>query len=126
MDLIDRLNLALKYIEDNLTDEINMEEAAKKACCSPYYFQRIFSYMSGMTLSEYIRKRKMSMAAVDIQNGEKILDTAIKYGYNSPTSFNRAFQSVHQTPPSSLKASDRKSTRLNSSHPSRSRMPSSA
>lgn len=95
MDLIDRLNLALKYIEDNLTDEINMEEAAKKACCSPYYFQRIFSYMSGMTLSEYIRKRKMSMAAVDIQNGEKILDTAIKYGYNSPTSFNRAFQSVH-------------------------------
>lgn len=105
MDLIDRLNLALKYIEDNLTDEINMEEAAKKACCSPYYFQRIFSYMSGMTLSEYIRKRKMSMAAVDIQNGEKILDTAIKYGYNSPTSFNRAFQSVHQTPPSSLKAS---------------------
>ena len=82
MDLIDRLNLALKYIEDNLTDEINMEEAAKKACCSPYYFQRIFSYMSGMTLSEYIRKRKMSMAAVDIQNGEKILDTAIKYGYN--------------------------------------------
>ena len=56
MDLIDRLNLALKYIEDNLTDEINMEEAAKKACCSPYYFQRIFSYMSGMTLSEYIRK----------------------------------------------------------------------
>ena len=78
MDLIDRLNLALKYIEDNLTDEINMEEAAKKACCSPYYFQRIFSYMSGMTLSEYIRKRKMSMAAVDIQNGEKILDTAIK------------------------------------------------
>ena len=75
MDLIDRLNLALKYIEDNLTDEINMEEAAKKACCSPYYFQRIFSYMSGMTLSEYIRKRKMSMAAVDIQNGEKILDS---------------------------------------------------
>ena len=87
MDLIDRLNLALKYIEDNLTDEINMEEAAKKACCSPYYFQRIFSYMSGMTLSEYIRKRKMSMAAVDIQNGEKILDTAIKYCllYTSPT-----------------------------------------
>lgn len=103
MDLIERLNAAVKYIEDNLTGEIDYDKASKIACCSLYYFQRIFSYMAGITLSEYVRRRKMSLAAVDIQNGEKILDTALKYGYSSPTSFNKAFQSVHGIAPSAAK-----------------------
>ncbi|GFI61551.1 regulatory protein SoxS [Clostridiales bacterium] len=63
MDWIGRLNNAIKYIEENLTEEIDFEETAKIACCSSYHFQRMFSYMSGATLSEYIRRRKMSLAA---------------------------------------------------------------
>ena len=96
MDWIDRLNEAVRYIEDNLTGEIQYEKLGQIACCSAYHFQRMFNYIAGVPLSEYIRRRKMSLAAVDIQGGEaKIIDVAAKYGYASPTAFNRAFQSVH-------------------------------
>lgn len=105
MEWIERLNDAIKYIEDNLLDEIDYEIAAEKACCSLYHFQRMFSYISGIPLSEYIRRRKMSLAAIDIVNGEKIIDTALKYGYLSPTAFNRAFKSVHGIAPSQAKLS---------------------
>jgi len=72
---------------------------------TPYHFQRMFSYMAGMPLAEYIRRRKMSLAAVDLQGGgTKIIDAAEKYGYSSPTAFNRAFQSVHGIAPSAVKA----------------------
>ena len=65
----------------------------------------MFAYIAGMPLSEYIRKRKMSLAAVDLQgSGAKIIDVAAKYGYSSPTAFNRAFQSVHGVNPSSVKS----------------------
>jgi len=87
-------------IEDNLDKEISYEEAARIACCSTYYFQRLFSYVAGVSLSEYIRKRRMSQAAFELhRTDEKVLDVALKYGYTSPTSFNRAFQSVQAGPP---------------------------
>ncbi len=104
MDWIDRLNAAINYIEEHLTDEIDYEELGKIACCSAYHFQRMFTYMAGVPLSEYIRRRKMSLAAVDLQGGiRKVIDVALKYGYSSPTAFNRAFQSIHGIAPSSLK-----------------------
>jgi len=104
MEWIERLNLAVKYIEDNLKEEIDYEQLGKIACCSAFHFQRMFSYMAGIPLSEYIRRRKMSLAAVDLQSGkEKVLDVALRYGYNSPTAFNRAFQSVHGIAPSAVK-----------------------
>lgn len=104
MEWIERLNEAIRFIENHLTDEIGYEELAKIAGCSAYHFQRMFAYMAGMPLSEYIRRRKMSLAAVDLQCGEeKIIDIALKYGYNSPTAFNRAFQSVHGIAPSLVK-----------------------
>ncbi len=104
MEWLERLNECILYIEDNLQDDIDYEELGKIACCSSYHFQRMFSYMVNMPLSEYIRKRRMSLAAVDLQSGnEKIIDIALKYGYNSPTAFNRAFQSVHGFPPSYIK-----------------------
>lgn len=104
MDWLDRLNCALEYIEAHLTDEINFEHAAKIACCSTFHFQRMFSYIADMPLSEYIRRRKMSKAAADIKNGTKVIDAALKYGYESPTAFNRAFQSIHGIAPSKAKA----------------------
>lgn len=104
MEWIERLNEAIGYIEEHLTDEIDMEQLGRIACCSSYHFQRMFTYMAGIPLSEYIRRRKMSLAAVDLQGKDmKIIDVAGRYGYQSPTAFNRAFQSVHGMAPSALK-----------------------
>lgn len=88
-----------------MTSEIDYDQLGRIACCSSYHFQRMFTYMAGITLSEYIRRRKMSLAAVDLQSGsEKIIDIAEKYGYHSPTAFNRAFQSIHGMAPSSVRS----------------------
>lgn len=104
MEWIERLNKAINYIEEHLTDEIDYDRLGQIACCSAYHFQRMFTYMAGITLSEYIRRRKMSLAAVDLQGGnEKIIDIAEKYGYSSPTAFNRAFQNIHGVAPSTVK-----------------------
>lgn len=104
MEWIDRLNATINYMEEHLTDEIDLEEIAKIAYCSVYHYQRMFIYMSGIPLSEYIRRRKMSLAAVELQKDDsKIIDISLKYGYSSPTAFNRAFKSVHGIAPSMLK-----------------------
>ncbi|MHC5227934.1 AraC family transcriptional regulator [Enterococcus sp. LJL99] len=101
MEWIDDLNDVMTYIEKHLTDEISYDELAKLAHCSTYHFQRMFSYMAGVPLSEYIRRRRMSLAAVDLQTTDmKVIDIALKYGYNSPTAFNRAFKTIHQISPS--------------------------
>ncbi|MBQ8787094.1 MAG: GyrI-like domain-containing protein, partial [Oscillospiraceae bacterium] len=85
-------------------DDIDYDQLAKIACCSSYHFQRMFSYMAGIPLSEYIRRRKMSLAAVDLQSGDKkIIEIAGEYGYQSPTAFNRAFQNIHGIAPSAVK-----------------------
>lgn len=104
MEWIEGLNKAISYIEEHLTEEISYDELARIACCSAYHFQRMFAYMAGVPLSEYIRRRRMSLAAADLQSGEeKIIDIGMKYGYTSPTAFNRAFQSVHGIAPSMAK-----------------------
>lgn len=104
MDWVERLNQSMEYIEAHLAEEIDYEQIGRIACCSAYHFQRMFTYMAGMTLSEYIRRRRMSLAAVDLKSGEaKVIDVAEKYGYRSPTAFNRAFQSVHGFAPSAVK-----------------------
>jgi AraC family transcriptional regulator len=105
MEWLKKLSNAIEYIEKNLAGEISYEEAAKIACCSTYYFQRMFSYVTGISLSEYIRRRKMTQAAFELQTTDsKVIDVALKYGYTSPTSFNRAFQSVHGISPIFAKA----------------------
>ena len=105
MDWIERLNQAINHIEEHLTEEIDYERLGQIACCSSYHFQRMFTYMAGIPLGEYIRRRRMSMAAVDLQgNDQKIIDVAAKYGYQSPTAFNRAFQSIHGIAPSAVKS----------------------
>jgi len=104
MEWMKRCNDSIDYIEKHLTEEINYEELGKIACCSSYHFQRMFTYMAGITLSEYIRRRRMSLAAVDLQDkSAKVIDIAEKYGYSSPTAFNRAFQSIHGIAPSAVR-----------------------
>ena len=103
MDWISQLNDAMSYVEENLTEEITLEGAARRAACSAYHFQRMFPCMTGISFSEYIRRRRMTAAAMDLAEGAKVMDTAVRYGYDSPTAFNRAFQSVHGLPPSAAR-----------------------
>ena len=106
MDWIERLNLSLEYIEQNLTEKLDYEKIAQIACCSAYHFQRMFAYLAGAPLGEYIRRRRMTLAAAELQTGDaKIIDLALKYGYDSPTAFNRAFQGVHGIAPSAARES---------------------
>lgn len=104
MDWLEQLNGAVAYIEDNLESEIEIGEAAKIACCSQFHFQRMFSYLAGIPLSEYIRRRRMTCAALKLQRGEgKVIDLALAYGYESPTAFSRAFAIIHGLPPSAAR-----------------------
>ncbi len=104
MEWLNNYNNAIKYIEEHLTEDMDLSKLGKIAGCSGFHFQRMFSYMAEIPLSEYIRKRKMTLAAMDLQKGEKVIDVALKYGYDSPTAFNRAFQNVHGFAPSLAKS----------------------
>lgn len=104
MKPLKQLNLAMAYIEDNLSKEIDFQMVAQLACCSEYHFRRLFSFLSGMTLSEYIRQRRLSQAALELCNADvKIIDVAMKYGYSSPDAFTRAFQGFHGVTPREAK-----------------------
>ncbi len=103
MEWVDRLNQSMAYLEEHLTEGIDYGQLGKIACCGTYHFQRMFTYLANVTLSEYVRRRKMSLAAVDLQNGEKVIEVAEKYGYRSPTAFNRAFCGIHGVAPSQVK-----------------------
>lgn len=101
METLLGLNAALGYIEDNLTGDISYAQAARLAHCSEVQFVRMFGYIAGVTLAEYIRRRRLSCAAFDLrQPGARVLEVALRYGYDSPTAFNRAFRALHGVSPS--------------------------
>lgn len=104
MEWIQGIQNAIHYIEDNITEELDFEEIAKKAYISSFHFQRGFSYLCGFTLGEYIRNRRLTLAGIEISTGNaKIIDTALKYGYDSPDSFTKAFTRFHGISPSSAR-----------------------
>ncbi|MGH0429251.1 AraC family transcriptional regulator [Bacillus hominis] len=108
MDSLKNMNAAMQYIEDNLTHEIDFKEVAKIAFCSEYHFKRMFSFLAGISLSEYIRCRRLTLAAFELKDSDaKVIDVAIKYGYNSPDSFTRAFQNMHGITPSEARSTIR-------------------
>lgn len=101
MDSIKKMNEALSYVEENLDSEIDFKEVSRIALCSEYHFSRMFSFLAGMSLSEYIRKRRLTLAAFELSSTDiKVVDVAVKYGYNSPDSFARAFYNMHGLTPS--------------------------
>ena len=101
MDWICGIQNAINYIENHLTDEIDYEEVAKQSFSSGYHFQRIFGILCGYTLGEYIRLRRLSLAGAELANEKaKVIDVAMKYGYDSPDSFAKAFQKFHGITPS--------------------------
>ena len=101
MDWITGMQNALDYIEENLTEDIDHEKVAAESFFSNHYFQRTFGILCGYTLGEYIRFRRLSLAGEDLAKGkEKVIDVALKYGYDSPDSFAKAFQKFHGITPS--------------------------
>lgn len=101
MDTLSLMNSVMTYIEDNLTEEIDYSYVSKLAYCSEYHFKRMFSFLSGISLSEYIRRRRLTLAALDLKDKNlRIIDVAVKYGYTSADSFSRAFQMMHGILPS--------------------------
>ena len=104
MNIMKSFNLAIDYIEDNLTDELYEKEITRITGYSFPMFSRIFLIISGYSLSEYIKLRKMTNAAIDLKNSDKrIIDIAIKYGYNSQDSFALAFKNFHKLTPGQVK-----------------------
>jgi len=105
MDWQTRMNQAVNYIEENLTEEIKLEVIARMIGCSLWEFQRMFSFVAYTSLGEYIRSRKLSFAASEIQTSNaKIIDIALKYGYDSPAAFSRAFSRQFGISPSSARS----------------------
>ena len=97
---------SIDFIERNLTDELDIEVIAAKAALSPFYYQRIFGALCGVTVGEYIRARRMTLAAQELSRKDmKVIDVAVKYGYDSPDSFTKAFQKFHGITPSQARES---------------------
>lgn len=104
MKWLDRLEDCLRYIEDNMKSEIDMDVLARKACLSKFYFYRMFLYVTGIQVNEYIRNRRMTMAAKELgETKAKIIDVAMDYGYSTSESFSRAFKAIHGISPSEAK-----------------------
>lgn len=94
------MNAAVDYIENNLAGEVDFQEAARRACCSPYHFQRMFVVIMDISPAEYIRRRRLTLAARELTaTRQKVIDLALKYGYDSPDAFSRAFRNVHGITP---------------------------
>lgn len=104
MDWITGIQKAMHYIEEHILEELDYTKIAAQAACSSFYFQRIFGILCGISLSEYIRNRRLTLAGSELSGSEvKVIDVALKYGYESPESFTRAFVKFHGITPSEAK-----------------------
>ena len=104
MNMLKQFNDAMAYIESNLMDGVDAAHISKIAGCSEYHFRRMFSFLAGMPLGEYTRRRKLSLAGTLLQSEkEKVIDVAVKLGYETPEAFSRAFQTMHGISPSQAK-----------------------
>lgn len=98
------IQAAVEYIEQNLTEELSIAEVAEAAYLSEFHFRRIFTELCGLPIGEYIRKRRLALAAEELSGGgNKVIDIAVKYGYDSPDSFSKAFAKFHGVVPSVAK-----------------------
>ena len=118
--MLERLNEAMEHIERHLDQRIEVAELARIAVTSEYHFRRLFSALAGIPLSEYIRRRRLTVAGAEVLAGERtLLDIAVRYGYGSGEAFARAFRAVHGVGPgearrtgAALRAQPRMSFRL--------------
>ena len=104
MDSLISMNNAMAYLEEHLTEDIDYGKVSQMAQCSEYHFRRMFSFLAGVSLSEYIRRRRLTLAALDLKDKNvRIIDAAFKYGYNSADAFSRAFYLMHGVLPSAAR-----------------------
>ena len=100
MSWLEDIVSSIKYMENHLTDELSVDKVASSVNLSPFYFQKGFAILCGVTVTEYIRNRRLSLAGRDLQiDGCKVIDVAMKYGYDSPDSFAKAFTRFHGITP---------------------------
>ncbi|BAE81865.1 AraC family transcriptional regulator [Desulfitobacterium hafniense] len=104
MGWIEGISDAINYIEDNITEELTIENISKQAFVSSFYFQKGFAMLCGFTVGEYIRQRRLTLAGSElVSTDRKIIDIALKYGYDSPDSFTKAFLRFHGVTPTAVR-----------------------
>lgn len=104
MEWIQSINKAIEYMEEHLTQDIHSEDVAAHVYISLFHFQRGFNLLTGLTVAEYIRKRRLSLAGEELtKEGAKVIDVALKYGYENPESFSKAFFRFHGITPNQAK-----------------------
>src|SRR5690625_3166083 len=107
MEWLSRMNTAIEYMEKDMSLSLSIEEVAKSAYSSSFHFQRMFSMLTGMTVAEYVRKRIVTLAAQELATSSiKVMDVALKYGYESPESFSKAFKKIQGISPSEVRHSN--------------------
>ncbi len=107
MDWIESIECALEYMESHITEELTMEQIANEAAMSTFYFQKGFSMLCGITLGEYIRNRRLTLAGSEVvSTNQRIIDIGMKYGYDSPDAFTKAFSRFHGITPSRARRGD--------------------
>ncbi|NCA93486.1 AraC family transcriptional regulator, partial [bacterium] len=108
MNWIESISEAINYIEENLKEKLKIEDIANKTFISTFYFQKAFSLLCGFSVGEYIRNRRLANAGNDLlTTDEKIIDIAIKYGYESHDSFTKAFTRFHGSTPTAVRKNGR-------------------
>ena len=103
MDWLDAMNRAVEYLEANITEKLDIEKVAKIALSSPFHFQLMYHMITGVTIAEYMRRRRLTLAAQDILSGKKIIDVVYRYGYETPEAFTKAFGKMHGISPSAAR-----------------------
>lgn len=107
MEWTEAISKAVSYIETHITEDITVNDIAKEVYISPFHFQKGFSLLCGFTISEYIRNRRLSLAGNELATSEKkVIDVALKYGYDSPDSFTKAFTRFHGVTPSMVQKNE--------------------
>ncbi|WP_413381960.1 AraC family transcriptional regulator [Alkalihalobacillus sp. 1P02AB] len=107
METLQNLNQAIHYIEEHLDEDIDYQKVAQISCYSEHHFKRMFSFIAGVSLSEYVKRRRLTKAAFELrEHNVKVIDVAVKYGYQSADSFSRAFQKMHGITPQKAKDGD--------------------
>ena len=104
MNWVECIREAVNYIEDHITEELTVGEIAGQVALSPFYFQKGFTMLCGFTVGEYIRRRRLALAGVELLSSDKkIIDLALTYGYDSPDSFTKAFTRFHGVTPTAVR-----------------------
>ena len=103
MEWVQAIRKAVRYMEEHLLEDISAEDVAAAVHVSCFYFQKGFHLMSGYTVGEYLRNRRLYLAALDLLSGEKVIDTALRYGYDTPESFSKAFRRFHGVLPTQVR-----------------------